>query len=552
MVVWTDSNGAYYAKDMEIGPNIGNEIVTTSVITAYGASIGAGTEGATTTTAAIQEAINVVHTAAGGHVFLKRATYSCTTNILIYSNITLEGETADTTIQLAAGSWQNWSAFAKDYYAFINTYDSSPGTPAATVSNVTVRSLTIDFNQANQTMTGATNGSQQCLRLQWAQRARVEDCRFINAFNIGFSIYPSNTSPTTFPCDSYITNCIADSNGNDDTGYLDGGFLISDGTGLPVRVICKGLIAINNNGHGISIEDSQGGVAISNPICYNNVENGICASSSGSVSGGGATITGGMLYKNKIGFGSSIAGSNLFGYTLTGVQIFDNTNGVFLYSGNDCAFVGCNVSNNGHAGFYLTGAGWCTISGCVIQQNGTLASTTPYGIYVVGSSVYSLLVSGCIMGNDTGQSGSSNQTTDIYEAAAPGGEYNVYVNNIHNPENRANMIVIASGSQSRVINNKGPNPLNKITNPFGTGTIGLGGSAAVPTASTQYLVTTCDIFITAADSSNSNNDITVEDGASNTVQAGLHTLTALYVPVGWIINWHAFTGTAGAVTVWGT
>jgi hypothetical protein len=113
-----------------------------------------------------------------------------------------------------------------------------------------------------------------------------------------------------------------------------------------------------------------------------------------------------------------------------------------------------------------------------------------------------------------------------------------------------------SGVNSDIVIRDSPgfNPVNKITNPFGTATAGLlgfGGAAAVPVTSKNYTVFLSDVFITAANSSNANNSITISDNLGNAIQSGLSTLTALYVPAGFIINWGAFSGTAGAVSVWG-
>ncbi len=54
-----------------------------------------------------------------------------------------------------------------------------------------------------------------------------------------------------------------------------------------------------------------------------------------------------------------------------------------------------------------------------------------------------------------------------------------------------------------------------MTTPF---LLGFGGAAAVPVASKDYVVTYSDILITAENSSNNDNSITIKDGAGNTVQ----------------------------------
>jgi hypothetical protein len=98
---------------------------------------------------------------------------------------------------------------------------------------------------------------------------------------------------------------------------------------------------------------------------------------------------------------------------------------------------------------------------------------------------------------------------------------------------------------------KGFNPVGKIADPFGTGIIGLGGSGTAPSASTDYVVTGCDILITAADSANSNNAIVIKDPSGNTNGTSSHTLLNQSIPVGFKVNWGTFTGAAGAVVVMG-
>jgi hypothetical protein len=74
VIVFADDAGYYYVKDTGAGlsqasPQIGQLIVNQNVITSYGASFGAGTAGASTTTAGIQEAINSL--GGMGTVFIK-------------------------------------------------------------------------------------------------------------------------------------------------------------------------------------------------------------------------------------------------------------------------------------------------------------------------------------------------------------------------------------------------------------------------------------------------------------------------------------------------
>lgn len=121
-------------------------------------------------------------------------------------------------------------------------------------------------------------------------------------------------------------------------------------------------------------------------------------------------------------------------------------------------------------------------------------------------------------------------------------------------------VIFQIGSSSNFITfktNYGANPSGLITNPFLPGNVIIpfasapSNGVAVPTASTDYVINATDVFITSANSSNSNNAIVVKDGAGNTVSSPGSTMTAQYVPSGYKVNWGAFTGTAGAVSVWG-
>jgi hypothetical protein len=107
-------------------------------------------------------------------------------------------------------------------------------------------------------------------------------------------------------------------------------------------------------------------------------------------------------------------------------------------------------------------------------------------------------------------------------------------------------------------NNAGLNPIGQITNPILTygahSIIGLGGTSATVTASTAYIITSTDCFINTTDSSNTNCSIVIKDNLGNTIQTisgALLPAYRIYLPIGYTINWGAFTGTAPTVTVFG-
>jgi hypothetical protein len=91
------------------------------------------------------------------------------------------------------------------------------------------------------------------------------------------------------------------------------------------------------------------------------------------------------------------------------------------------------------------------------------------------------------------------------------------------------------------------NPCGVIPTPFGSGTIGLYGGAGV-SASTDFTVTGVDILLNS--SGGTGVSITVKDAAGTTVASGLATCTALFLPVGSVVNFGAFSG-APTVVVFG-
>jgi hypothetical protein len=117
----------------------------------------------------------------------------------------------------------------------------------------------------------------------------------------------------------------------------------------------------------------------------------------------------------------------------------------------------------------------------------------------------------------------------------------------------------------RCKNNAGFNPYGKIIGgntpvvwyPFYNApyfTIGLNpsGNASGPDPSQDYTVTGLDIIVSSTDSANANNAIVIKDQNGNQINpTALHTLDHMYLPVGWKINWGAYTGVKGTVVVCG-
>jgi len=109
--------------------------------------------------------------------------------------------------------------------------------------------------------------------------------------------------------------------------------------------------------------------------------------------------------------------------------------------------------------------------------------------------------------------------------------------------NRGSLSIGESGNISTVIkNNYSFNPIGKISNPFENiyNTISWSkGNQSSPTADTTYIIKQIDMIITSYGGSNV--DITVYDLNDNIITENELELSALYLPVGYKINWGSFT-----------
>jgi len=124
-------------------------------------------------------------------------------------------------------------------------------------------------------------------------------------------------------------------------------------------------------------------------------------------------------------------------------------------------------------------------------------------------------------------------------------------NNTIELTNKTPLIPTNSGFIRVNSSNLGTNPINKITNFLNTtnNTISFyEGTTSTVVASTNYLIEGCDIIITSTGGTGVS--ITLKDNANNTVASGLATLSAVSLPMGYKVNFGAFSG-APTVTVFG-
>ena len=99
--------------------------------------------------------------------------------------------------------------------------------------------------------------------------------------------------------------------------------------------------------------------------------------------------------------------------------------------------------------------------------------------------------------------------------------------------------------------NLGLSPVGRITNSVNTtnNTIGsYGGTTGVPVASIDYTIVGGTMMITCT--AGTGVSITLKDGSGNTVASALTTLTAQTLPVGFRINFGAFS-VSPTLTVFG-
>lgn len=75
------------------------------------------------------------------------------------------------------------------------------------------------------------------------------------------------------------------------------------------------------------------------------------------------------------------------------------------------------------------------------------------------------------------------------------------------------------------------------------------GNASNPVASTDYTVENVDIFIYSSDSGNTDCSISIDNDNGDLIATGLSTLDGVFVPVGFTINWGAFTGANPTVNI---
>ncbi len=206
-IVFADSSGSYYVKDTGIGPDLGGLIVDTSVITDYGASLGAGTSGASTTTAGMQEAINCLPK--GGLIFVQAGTYNFSTGIYIAVNgIHLLGAGRDITVLNFTGNVNNYHGI------FASPGATNAGDTNATVSVPMTDLVLADFSvNLNSTLASFNSNetSGTCIKAVATQGGLFSRLNLYGMATYGLHIHAGNASgsATAGANDNVVYGCQA-------------------------------------------------------------------------------------------------------------------------------------------------------------------------------------------------------------------------------------------------------------------------------------------------------------------------------------------------------
>jgi hypothetical protein len=255
----------------------------------------------------------------------------------------------------------------------------------------------------------------------------------------------------------------------------------------------------------------------------------------------------------------------------------DSVQNYFEYFGDDY------IRSNAAYGYYGFANMLQLIGNQFILNGGGGAEITSYGLHqntmiVNGNLFDSNCVSSCPGGTaDLRMDGSSANVTVVantfnaYDTYEP--NHDLYISNqatatvegnvfMASSSNAANVVSTnaAAKQDSTFLDNTGVNPWGELTTSFligGRSSVtyhliepsGFGANSTTEIASTTYQMAYFGCFVTSANSSNSNNAILIKDPSGNTMLGPVGTLTAVFVPAEYTITWGAFTGTAGAATV---
>jgi len=490
----------------------------------------------------INEAISALTN--GGKIFIKAGTYTLTATLApTTSNIELCGEGFASILKLGNS---------------INNRNLQ----LLGVSNWHIHDLAFDGNRANQDQSVDSN-SQSCYVIQLgnANHITIDHCYIHDARNMGINTFTCNDINIY---DNYVQNC--DSNG----------ITIANGSGSSVAKIMRNTVD-GTSDVGISVQ-----IAIQVTVSDNCTLNSFLGLSAYGVNSGyGIDIEGTgnqnitIADNNLNGAGISLVGTNT-DTKIRGNNIYNlqgtgqGQSGIYIQYGTQLTVEDNAIDTNQHFGPYGIATGANGYRGLSIIGN-TINNLNGVGINVVSAtdlilsdnSFYNISNYPAIYISDCTGVTMNNNIIDTTVGAAAGiqlGNYNgsgsdyltITGNQIRNSQNN-NQILIDTGPNgvgphTIFTNNLGSNPVGLISQPFGTASIGLGGTGATPFPSTDYTANGSDLIINVTGGTGVS--ITIKDGAGNTVQSGLSTITQTLLPYGFKINFGTFTSVP-AVSVFG-
>jgi len=355
--------GQYDAAKADFGP------VTTTVtigkenesLHALGAdyTVSAGSTSAEDT---INTAINAIVTY-GGEIMLLEGTYTIDGPIQLKDGITLSGMGPNTIIKLKDGFNSNISMVT--HYT-----QAAPGN-----KNMTIKDLTINGNEANQT-SGTTNGIYFVNCTDTTTRIIVRNCYLLD-FRSGVGVYVDTSksvivdkcvvkgadvagvygSTSTF---SVVNNTI---NNSTDGIYLSG---------------CSDCVVANNDifsntSDGLHFVSTTVRTAVTGCTLYNNGESGL------RINGSTYNNVVGNVFRNNTGAGALIESASNY-TTLVGNSFYLNQINVKVDTSHYCLMAGNTCSYATQHGIYFNAANWACVSSNVVYMNGY------HGIYLYNNS----------------------------------------------------------------------------------------------------------------------------------------------------------------------
>lgn len=335
----------------------------------------------------IQQAIDQANTDGGGVVFIKEGTYTITNEIVVKTNVILQGAGWGTIITVGTTNLDELINFSGSYAVVRElSVDGNAETNTNGLNGITVNGsqnkvencFVHDIGKNGiLTYTGSYNTIFNCEVARCARRAVGDNILVYNHDNkvIGCTAYDNyDASGNCFGVysnadanyENTISDCIAYLTGTWGSTLINGfnlegckklvlsncmahdcqnGIYVSDpGASNPTEIVINNCILNSNNTHGINIDEGAE-ISISNCQMNDNTDRGLNL-------GGGGTITD-LQVTNCL-----IANNGSYG-----VQSFNTTNS------EQWLFNNCIIKNNSSRGIDPGTADYVTISNCIIEGN---------------------------------------------------------------------------------------------------------------------------------------------------------------------------------------